>query len=469
MTVEAWTRTPVYTIAGTGPYTITHPYALGAIRAFIVVDGARVALGSTDFSLAPAAAETTGDLYLSPAIATTNAGRQLIIDRLTPDEQGWLATLGEREAGLAAQLDRMVQATQEVRAEANSALRTRVPLEPFDWADGTVPLRQGDAVVSDPTAAQANAVAAAASALAAAASAAAALEKENSMLRDRGAWVTGILYSPSDIFTGTAASAGTSYITQVAHIATTIAADLAAGRIRVFAAKGDAGAGTGDMLKTENLSGLTNYATARTNLGLQALATKAQAAFADILPAAVRLSSEGLASPTDTELATAAWAKAYADAGSPWTAGASVGIASGVSADLALPATTREMLISVSNLTLTTNDDAVWNFLDGGIPKASGYEGTSHYDYGSGLPLQTAFRIRMGFNTRRFDGKCILRWDAGLGLWLYEHRLIENSLVGNVSTGWGWCTGVANLTGIRLSALTGSFDGVAATIQATYR
>lgn len=37
-------------------------------------------------------------------------------------------------------------------------------------------------------------------------------------------------------------------------------------------AAGGAGAGTGDMLKSENLSGLANYATARSNLGLGALA-----------------------------------------------------------------------------------------------------------------------------------------------------------------------------------------------------
>lgn len=39
---------------------------------------------------------------------------------------------------------------------------------------------------------------------------------------------------------------------------------------------GPAGAGTGDMLKTENLSGLANYATARTNMGL-AIGTNVQA------------------------------------------------------------------------------------------------------------------------------------------------------------------------------------------------
>ena len=56
----------------------------------------------------------------------------------------------------------------------------------------------------------------------AAASAAEALAKENSMLRDRGPWATLTLYSLSDLFT----DGGNAYITQVAHIASSIAADL---------------------------------------------------------------------------------------------------------------------------------------------------------------------------------------------------------------------------------------------------
>jgi hypothetical protein len=296
MTTEAWTITPEYTVAGIGPYAITHPYAQDAIRAFVVISGVRTALTVADFTVTPVTSDTTGNLFLTPAAAATHAGRKLIIDRVTPDEQGWLGVQGEREKGLEAQLDQTVQGQQEIRQAVAGALRIRGDLAPFDWAEGTVPVRQGTQVVSGPTAAeisaaQTRATEAAASAAAAAASAAAALAKENSMVRDRGPWANGILYSPSDIFT----FGGSSYITQTGHFATTVAADLAANRIRVFAAKGDAGAGTGDMLKTENLSGLANVPLARGNLGLGALAVKALAAFADLDPTAIITDIETLA------------------------------------------------------------------------------------------------------------------------------------------------------------------------------
>jgi hypothetical protein len=296
MTVEAWSVTPEYTVAGIGPYAITHPYAQDAIRAFVVISGVRTALTVADFTVTPLESATTGNLFLTATAAATHAGRKLIIDRITPDEQGWLGVQGEREAGLEVQLDRIVQAVQELRAGAAGALRIRGLLAPMEWADGTVPVRDGARVVSGPTvteiaSAQARATEAAASALAAAASAAAALAKENSMLRDRGAWAGGIFYSPSDIFT----FGGAAYITQTGHFATTVAADLAANRIRIFADRGAAGSGSGDMLKSENLSGLTNVPLARTNLALGALATKALAAFADLDPAAIITDVETLA------------------------------------------------------------------------------------------------------------------------------------------------------------------------------
>lgn len=296
MTVEAWTQTPPYTVSGIGPYAINHPYIEGAILAAVIVGTARVMLNSTEFSVTPLSSTTLGNLFLSPGAAATHAGRSLVIDRATPDEQGYLAVLGEREAALMAQLDRMVSSIQEIRTEMKGSLRVREVLAPFDWADGTVPLRSGTRVISGPTAAaiaaaQTEAAAAAASAAAAAASAATALAKENSMLRARGAWVTGIFYSPSDQFTFN----GSVYITETPHFATTVAADLTANRIRLWVAKGDAGPGSGDMLKTENLSGLASTPIARTNLGLGGLAVKNAVAFADIDPLALISDSEGLA------------------------------------------------------------------------------------------------------------------------------------------------------------------------------
>lgn len=312
MTVEAWSPTPEYTISGTGPYAITHPYGAGAIKAGVRLDTGLLVLNTNEYSVSPEADEVEGNLTLSAGIAATHAGRKLVIDRVTPDEQGWLAVLGEREAGLAAQLDRIVQAQQELRASIAGAARIRGNLDAFDWTDGTVPIRDGVRVKAGPTAdqiagAQGYAEEAEQSKLAAAASAAEALAKQNSMLRWRGAWATATTYAPSDIvFSG-----GSAYICVIAHTSGVFATDLAATRWAMFAQQGAAGAGTGDMLKTENLSGLANYPLARANLGLGGMAAKANVSFSDLVAAAVRLAAEGLASPSDAELATAAWVAAY--------------------------------------------------------------------------------------------------------------------------------------------------------------
>lgn len=271
MSVEAWSITPPYTISGTGPYAISHPYVEGAIRAYVRLDTGLLALSGAEFAVSPVESDTTGNLTLSPTVATTYAGLPLIIDRVTPDEQGWLAVLGEREAGLAAQLDRMVQATQELRARGAGALRIRGELEAFDWTEGTVPILEGGKVKSGPTAdaianAQLRAIEALNAAAAAAQSAAAALAKENSMLAARGTWVTATSYKPSDIVR----QGNAQYRCLVAHTSGVFASDLGAARWEVWLQDGAPGPGTGDMRNDENLSGLTNKPLAVTTLGFTA-------------------------------------------------------------------------------------------------------------------------------------------------------------------------------------------------------
>jgi len=137
MTVEAVPPFVSNPIAGIGPYGVPFRYLTGALQVYVQTGTAqRVALASDEFSVTPLSADVSGDVYLTPAAAAAYAGANLLIVRVTGDEQGWQGTQGERERGLERQLDRTTMAVQELRREVSSAFRLHVPIEPGQAVPG---------------------------------------------------------------------------------------------------------------------------------------------------------------------------------------------------------------------------------------------------------------------------------------------------------------------------------------------
>lgn len=159
MTIDTATPIKLHTIAGTGPYGTTWPYAAGTIAAFVILPAGTLhpLVAGTDYTVAPLSSDTAGNITLSAAAAATHAGRQLMLERQTIGEQGWAGTQSARERGLEAQLDQLTMALQELRARSDRSLRTAdlTPVSPLvPGEDGTALIWQDGQLVPGPTADQ---------------------------------------------------------------------------------------------------------------------------------------------------------------------------------------------------------------------------------------------------------------------------------------------------------------------------
>lgn len=85
----------------------------------------------------------------------------------------------------------------------------------------------------------------------------------SSLLSWKGVWATATSYVEDDLVQ----KDGSTYICTSSHTSGTFSTDLASAYWSLFAQKGSAGAGTGDMLAANNLSDLSNADTSLANLG----------------------------------------------------------------------------------------------------------------------------------------------------------------------------------------------------------
>ncbi len=242
MTTEVYVQQPGYTVQGIGPYQIANAYGAGSITAAVVdPDGNETPLDpAADFTVNPA--ETTaggGDLTLSAPIAAMYDTYDLVIRRVTVEQQGFAAKT-TREKGLEAQLDLLTRRIQELGRDLGALLPLLSQAEP-------------------------SAATAVAAAAAAALSASAAQAAENSILEWKGMWVTATDYAPSDVVR----DSGNSYICLIPHTSGVFATDLGAGRWELFIPQGAPGAGTGDMLGGNNLSDVDDPVIALATIGGQ--------------------------------------------------------------------------------------------------------------------------------------------------------------------------------------------------------
>lgn len=127
MTVESYNEVQALTVDGTGPYPFRQRVAAPSeIAVFVETEGVVARLPQGDATVTLNVDQTSspgGNVTLTIAASDTHDGAALTIMREIDLQQGWAAVQGGREASLERQLDRIVEAQQDDRAEGRRTLR----------------------------------------------------------------------------------------------------------------------------------------------------------------------------------------------------------------------------------------------------------------------------------------------------------------------------------------------------------
>lgn len=268
-TVPTTPRTSTYTLAASNP----GPFLVG-FRLFdddgleVFVNG----LPRTDWTLSANYLNGYDDNASITFTADLAAGSVIQIDgALNPGRDEDFVNGAGLVAKVNIELARHAAALSELHAIARRTLRGMTEQDPVDGLTASDLIGLSDAIASaqaSASAAAGSATAASGSATAAAGSASAAAASAALLGAWRGAWVTATAYAAGD----RVENAGSTYYATVAHTSAALfSTDLSALRWGLVAAKGAAGAGTGDVLAANNGSDFVNKPSTLANLGGQPL------------------------------------------------------------------------------------------------------------------------------------------------------------------------------------------------------